>query len=253
MLTYPIEEVNYLSHKIAFRLRFLQKSHVATKRSDETLFGCVFCVHSQRTLEECDATVFFSQKKLFEHLARHPRPLPAVPGITVVEEIQMPLHFRNNFDLHFRSSPAPSPLAGKSLELAQLPTAMATQTVKRMYGMRLLSDNTAAFELANGARISGVEFPAKYGGEWIMGWHEGNYGSAPLDVLKLEPPPKSEIRMGTTSNISAVAKWKFAPKSKDGGDWLKFDQGERITNIGCRSPPPLYFPFTSPKGEARAC
>ncbi|KAF4773454.1 SH3 domain-containing protein [Colletotrichum scovillei] len=231
------EEANHTSNKISYRPRFLQKSHVATKRADEFLYGCVFCVHAQRTLEECDATVFFSQKKLFEHLARHPRPLPQVPGITVVETSEttgggeVPLHLRNNYDLHFRAPPRPSRIEGRQLELAQLPTATATQTVKRMYGMRLLYDNTPGFELANGARLSGVEFPAKYNGEWVMGWHEGNFGSAPLDVLKLEAPPKAEIRADTASNISAVARWKFAPRPKDGGDWLKFDQGERITNI----------------------
>ncbi|GKT48565.1 uncharacterized protein ColSpa_08746 [Colletotrichum spaethianum] len=225
------EQANFLSHKIAFRPRFLQKCHVATKRADELLYGCVFCVHAQRTLEECDATVFFSQKKLFEHLARHPRPLPQVPGIMAIEEAEIPPNLRNNYDLHFRAPPKESPLAGKQTELAQRPAATATQTVKRMYGMRLLYDNTPAFELANGARISGIEFPQKYNGEWVMGWHEGNFGSVPLDVLKLEPPPKGEIRMDTTSNISAVARWKFAPKMKDGGDWLRFDQGEKITNI----------------------
>ncbi|KAJ5008983.1 hypothetical protein K4K57_009567 [Colletotrichum sp. SAR 10_99] len=225
------EEANYQLNKIGYRVRFLQKSHIATKRADEALYGCVFCVQSQRTLEECDATVFFSQKKLFEHLARHPRPLPQVPGVTVVEEAEIPFNLRNNYDLHFRAPPKPSPLADKQLELSQLPHATATQTVKRMYGMRLLYDQTPAFELANGARLSGVAFPAKYNGEWVMAWHEGNYGSAPVDVVKLEPPPRAEIKMDTTSNISAVARWKFAPKSKDGGDWLKFDQGERITNI----------------------
>ncbi|KAK2028058.1 SH3 domain-containing protein [Colletotrichum zoysiae] len=225
------EQANFLSSRIAFRLRFLQKSHVATKRADELLYGCVFCVHAQRTLEECDATVFFSQKKLFEHLARHPRPLAQVPGITVVEEAEIPPNLRNNYDLHFRAPPKESPLAGKQEEMAQRPTATATQTVKRMYGMRLLYDNTPAFELANGARLSGVVFPERYNGEWAMGWHEGNFGSAPLDVLKLEPPPKEEVRMDTTSNISAVARWKFAPRTKDGGDWLRFDQGDTITNI----------------------
>lgn len=228
------EEANYQLNKIGYRVRFLQKSHIATKRADEALYGCVFCVQSQRTLEECDVTVFFSQKKLFEHLARHPRPLPQVPGVTVVEEAEIPFNLRNNYDLHFRAPPKPSPLADKQLELAQLPHATATQTVKRMYGMRLLYDQTPVFELANGARLSGVAFPAKYNGEWIMAWHEGNYGSAPVDVVKLEPPPRAEIKMDTTSNISAVARWKFAPKSKDGGDWLKFDQGERITNISCK-------------------
>ncbi|TDZ37716.1 hypothetical protein C8035_v007677 [Colletotrichum spinosum] len=232
-LTFIPDDANYMLNKIGYRLRFLQKSHVATKRADELLFGCVFCVHSQRTLEECDATVFFTQKKLFEHLARHPRPLPQVPGVTVVEEAEVPFNLRNNYDLHFKAPPKSSPLADKErqAELAQRPKAIATQTVKRMYGMRMLSDQTPAFELANGARLAGVEFPEKYAGEWVMAWHEGLYGSAPFDVLKLEPPPRSEIKMDAASNVSAVARWRFAPKVKDGGDWLKFDQGERIANI----------------------
>ncbi|KAK1995176.1 SH3 domain-containing protein [Colletotrichum falcatum] len=230
------EQANFISCKIAFRLRFLQKSHVATKRADELLYGCVFCVHAQQTLEECDATVFFSQKKLFEHLARHPRPLPQVPGIAVIEEAEIPPNLRNNYDLNFLAPPKESPLTGEQTEISQRPTATATQTVKRMYGMRLLYDNTPAFELANGARVSGVVFPEKYNGEWVMGWHEGNFGSAPLDVLKLEPPPKGEVRMDTKSNISAVARWKFAPRTKDAGDWLRFDQGDMITNISCGFP-----------------
>ncbi|RBQ71441.1 hypothetical protein VDGD_21481 [Verticillium dahliae] len=99
-----------------------------------------------------------------------------------------------------------------------------------MYGMRMLGDRTPAFELAEGARVVGIEFPAKYEGEWAMGWHDGEYKSVPVDVLRLEVPGRGQVRMGAASGVEAVAKWRFAPKGKD-VDWLRFDKGEVITNI----------------------
>lgn len=218
-------------------MRFLQKSHVSAKRNDEFLYGCVFCVHSGRTLEDCDATVFFSVKQLFKHLARHPRPLPEVPGITVVEEDTVPPALTNNFDLHFKRPPMPSPLEDRRDELGQLPTATVTKTIKKMYGMRLLSDQTPVHELAEGARLSGVEFRAKYRGEWVTAWHDGEQGSVPFDLVRLDPPPRSEIRMGAMSHTMVTARWKFAPKSNEGEEWLKFEKGEIITNISCAFPP----------------
>ncbi|ROT40208.1 hypothetical protein SODALDRAFT_306264 [Sodiomyces alkalinus F11] len=217
---------------ISYRMRFLRKSHISTKRNDEFLYGCIFCVHSNRTLDVCDATVFFSAKQLFKHLARHPRPLPEVPGITVVDEHSVPAELTNNFDLHFKRAPVPSPLEHRRDEVAQLPTATVTKTVKKMYGMRRLSDQTPVHELAEGARISGVEFPAKYRGEWVTAWHDGEQASVPFDIVRLDPPPMSEIRMGAMSHATATARWKFAPKSKEEGEeWLKFEKGEEITNI----------------------
>lgn len=215
---------------------------MATKRSDEQLFGCVFCAHSQHTLEECDATVFFTSRKLFEHLARHPRPLPQVPGFTVVEEAEVPFNLRNNYDLHFKRPQVPSPLDPVRDGIIALPTATAIKPVRKMYGMRMLHDQTPAFELADGARITGIEFPAKYQGEWALGWHDAAKKSVPFDVIRLVPPPKNEVKMGGTSTITAVARWKFAPKAKD-GEWLKFDKGEFISNISCelfRSRPSRY-------------
>ncbi|KAL2753779.1 hypothetical protein ACRALDRAFT_2029534 [Sodiomyces alcalophilus JCM 7366] len=216
---------------VSYRMRFLQKSHISTKRNDEFLYGCVFCVHSGRTLEDCDATVFFSAKQLFKHLARHPRPLPEVPGITVVEEATVPPELTNNFDLHFKRPPLPSPLEDMRDEIAQLPTATVTKTIKKMYGMRLLGDQTPVHELAEGARISGVEFKAKYRGEWVTAWHDGEQASVPFDLVRLDPPSRSEVPLSAMGHTMATARWKFAPKSKDEGDWLKFEKGELITNI----------------------
>ncbi|KAM0277696.1 hypothetical protein ACHAQH_005639 [Verticillium albo-atrum] len=224
------EEANYHSQGIGYRVRFLQKSHIATKRADETLYGCVFCIEAQATTEPSDATVFFTQRALFEHLARHPRPLPHVKGVAVVDGGEVPFNLRNNYDLHFKVTPARSPLAGSVEEVAAMATGRARTTVKKMYGMRMLGDRTPAFELAEGARIVGIEFPAKYGGEWAMGWHDGEYKSVPIDVLRLEVPGRGQVRMGAASGVEATAKWRFAPKGKD-IDWLRFEKGEAITNI----------------------
>jgi hypothetical protein len=231
----PADQGNFVTHSIGFRLRFLQKSHVATRRADENLYACLFCVHEGRTVEESDATVFFSQKQLFVHLARHPRPLSEVPGLTVIEDAEIPLAFRHNYDLHFKNPVEENPVTAKRVEIAAMPTATAKETVKRMYGMRLLADRTAALELAVGARIVGVEFMNRWNGEWCMGWHDGVYASFPADIVRLEPPPQNEIRLVGTSGLKAVAKWKFNPKEKDKGDWLKFDKDEVITNITCES------------------
>lgn len=207
---------------------------MATKRSDEELYGCVFCAHVQRTVEECDASIFFSPRKLFEHLARHPRPLPVVPGFTVVDEAEVPFNLVNNYDLHLRRPPAASPLDEVREGIAGMPVATAIKPVRKMHGMRLLPDHTPAFELAEGARISGIEFPSKYMGEWVLGWHDGAKKSVPFDVIRLEPPPKNEVRMGGTSTVVAVARWRHAPKAKDGSEWLRFDKGDVISNISCK-------------------
>ena len=37
------DQGNFTTHGIGFRIRFLQKSHVATKRIDENLYACLFC------------------------------------------------------------------------------------------------------------------------------------------------------------------------------------------------------------------
>ncbi|KAM0325474.1 hypothetical protein ACHAQA_007461 [Verticillium albo-atrum] len=224
------DEGNYNSQGIGYRVRFLQKSHIATKRADETLYGCVFCVEAQQTTEMSDATVFFTQRALFEHLARHTRPLPHVTGVAVVDGAEVPFNLRNNYDLHFKGPTSRSPLAGREDEVAALATGRARTTVKRMYGMRMLGDRTPAFELAEGARLVGIEFPAKYEGEWAMGWHDGAYKSVPLDVLRLDVPGRGQVKVGAASNVEAVAKWRFMPKGKD-LDWLRFDKGEVVTNI----------------------
>jgi hypothetical protein len=236
-------EANFAIESVGFRVRFLQKSHLPTRRSDEPFYACVFCVHEGKTVHESDATVFFSQKELCDHLMRHPRPLPNVPGVTVVEEPRMPTHMKTNYDVHLRSPTVQPNVADEVAdEIARRPVATATQTVKRMYGMKLLHDRSKAFEMAAGARIVGVEFPEKYLGEWCMGYHDGAYASFPMDVVRLEPPPPQEIRMGATSNVTATAKWKFPVRDKKSGNWLKLEKGDVIGNINCK----FFFFFPTP-------
>ncbi|KAF2969533.1 hypothetical protein GQX73_g4060 [Xylaria multiplex] len=188
---------SFTSNTIGFRLRILQKSHLPIRVIDEQLYGCIFCIQAGHTLEESDATVFFNQKQLFAHMARHPRPLPIVAGITVIEDAELPPHLKDNFDLHFPHPP---------------------------------TESVMALHFGVGAKIVGIEFPARYDGKWAIGWHDGVRAAFEADAVQLEAPPKAEVRMQGTSSVQAVARWKFNQK---GGDerWLKFDKGDVIKNI----------------------
>ncbi|KAF5659255.1 hypothetical protein FHETE_9499 [Fusarium heterosporum] len=222
---------NFIKNGIGYRLRFLQKSHLPTRRSDDVMYGCIFCIFQGKTLHASDATVFISQKALFAHLARHPRPLPAVPGFTVIEQDEIPVEHRNDYDLHFKSPIETHPVIEKADEICYLPTATSKEAARRMYGQRLLYDRTPALELVLNARIVGLSWPAKYMGEWAMGYHDGILASIPTEILKLDPPPSSEVNMDGLSPVQATARWKFNHKDKVKGDWLKFEKDEIITNI----------------------
>ncbi len=226
---------NYTSNSLAFRLRVLQKSHLAVRHVDEHLYGCLFCIQQGRTNEESDATVFFTQKQFLSHLARHTRPLPSVPGLTVIEGPDMPPHLKDNFDLHFPNPPVPSIMTGIMPEVSKLPTAVALEMRKVQLGaMRTPPDRASVLHLAVGARIVGIEFPAKYEGKWGIGWHDGVRAAFEADTVLLDAPPKGEIRLQGTSNVQAVARWKWNQK---GGDekWLRFDKGDVIKNISCKA------------------
>ncbi|KAI6785438.1 uncharacterized protein J7T54_007080 [Emericellopsis cladophorae] len=185
-----------------------------------------------RTIHDSDATVFFNQKALFEHLARHPRPLPEVPGVTVIEGSSLPEKYRNDYDIHFKQPTRPHPVIERADELIYRPSAVSLDQARRMYGQRLLYDRSPALELAQGARISGLTWPSKYNGEWAFGWHDAHYASVPTLLLKLDAPSTSEIRYERSSIIRAKARWRFSVKEKEkNADWLKFDKGDIITNI----------------------
>lgn len=231
-----LDRGNFIKNGIGYRLRFLQKSHLSTRRSDDIMYGCIFCIHEGRSLHASDATVFVSQKSLFAHLARHPRPLPDVPGLVVIDQAEVPDTLHNNYDLHFKAPTEPHPVMEKFDEIASMPTGTSKEAARRMYGQRLLYDTTPALELVQGARIVGISWPKKYLGEWCFGWHDGIYASIPMEILRLDPPSTDQIMMGGTSQVTATTRWRFKPKDKTKGDWLKFDKGEVITNISCKYP-----------------
>lgn len=214
----------------------------------------------QQTTHPNDATIFFSQRQLFAHLARHPRPLPYVPGLAVVEADEVPAPSANNYDLHFPRPPRAAHLAGLMRELTALPTATAAQTCRPTptFALRRPEDGGGGSGgsggsakkvlcFAAGARILGVEFPDRYQGEWCLGWADHEYGLLPADAIRLDPPRRRDVRWGqgagaggrSSSTMRAVARWKFSMKdgkdrSGDGAeDWLSFSKGEVITNIVC--------------------
>ncbi|OTB03732.1 hypothetical protein M426DRAFT_12237 [Hypoxylon sp. CI-4A] len=222
---------SFTSNSIGFRLRILQKSHLSIRHVEEQLYGCLFCIQEGRTTEESDATVFFNQSQYFAHLARHSRPLPQIPGVTVVEAPEIPPPYKDNFDLHFPHPPIQSVMTGLSRELARLPAAIATETRKIQNGvMRSPPGREQVLHFAVGARIVGIEFPIKYEGKWGIGWHDGVRAAFEADSVQIDAPPKNEIKMQGTSNVQAVARWKWNHKGDE--RWLKFDKGDVIKNIG---------------------
>ncbi|ATY60405.1 RING finger domain-containing [Cordyceps militaris] len=240
---------NLRQSNVGYRLRFLQKSHVHTKRADDMIYGCVFCIRLGRTMDPSDATVFFNVKSLFSHLARHARPLPHVPGVVVIDQTDVPEQYHNDYDLHFTAPPVPHPALEHEQETSTMPTGVAREPARRMYGQRLLADRTPALELVTGSKVTGLSWPPKYNGEWCMGWYDGVHASVPLDTLRLEPPPPRDIRMDGTSHFRAKARWKFAYKDKDKTDWLKFEKGEVITNISWVYPEHWCWSGTNAKGK----
>ncbi|KAI3322152.1 hypothetical protein HD806DRAFT_139301 [Xylariaceae sp. AK1471] len=221
---------SFTSNSVGFRLRVLQKSHLPIRIIEEQLYGCIFCIQLGHTLEESDATVFFNQKQLFAHMARHPRPLPKIAGLTVIEEAELPPNVKDNFDLHFPHPSTESVMIGIAREIARLPAAITTDTRKMSHGtMRLPPDRQPVLHFAVGARVVGIEFPPKYDGRWAIGWHDGVRAAFETDAVQLEAPPKGEVRMQGTSSVQAVARWKWNQKGDD--RWLKFDKGDIIKNI----------------------
>jgi hypothetical protein len=142
---------------------------------------------------------------------------------------------RDNFDLHFSGQPMQSVMSGIAPEISKLPTAIATETRRNAHGiMRSPPDRGAVLQFSVGAKIVGIEFPAKYEGKWGIGWHDGVRAAFEAESVHLDSPPKNETRMQGTSSLQAVARWKWGQKGE--GNWLKFDKGDTIKNISCKLP-----------------
>ncbi|PHH65869.1 hypothetical protein CDD81_1238 [Ophiocordyceps australis] len=234
---------------IDYRLRFLQKSHLPAKRVDDVQYGCVFCLQQGHTLDESDATVFFTTKALFSHLARHPRPLPKVEGITVVEGVKVPESLQDNYDVHFKYPPIAHIVHKNDVEIIGRPSGIAREQARRIYGQRMLYDRSLVLELAKGAKVTGIEWPAKYKGEWMFAWHDGVFAAVPSEIIKLNSPPTADIKLAGTSSVRAKTRWKFVTKDKEHGDWLRFDKNEVIGNISWAYPEHWCWSGTNARGK----
>jgi hypothetical protein len=225
----------YSNNGIRWRQQFLFKSHVRSSSLEEPLYACIFCVETHTTVEEHDATVFFSVTQFLRHLARHPRPLPNVTGITVLLGLQPPEVV--DFDLHFTVF-EPRPSTYNIVEIAQKvatrPSAHAITThhPKNTRSNYRDPDGNPTMHFAAGARIVGITFPEKWNAQWCEGYHDGERGSFPASAIMLDLPTQEDVLLNSQSSLSAVAKWDFKPKDAKDGGWLKFLKGERITHIG---------------------
>ncbi|CAG8979504.1 hypothetical protein HYALB_00013297 [Hymenoscyphus albidus] len=223
---------------IRWRQRFLWKSHIKTNSIDEPFYACVFCIQENKTIEEHDATVFFSVKKLFQHLARHSRPLPDVPGVITIYGHQDPNIV--DFDIHLTSFillASQFSISDIASKLSNRPAAQSTATFnpKAPTGKNYRDpDGNVSLQFAAGARIVGITYPDRYGGAWATGYHDGDRGSFPADKISLQIPGKDEVLMNSTSTLNAMAKWDFKPKDAKDGRWLKFSKGDRINMIDYR-------------------
>ncbi|KAI9645287.1 hypothetical protein NHQ30_006022 [Ciborinia camelliae] len=224
----------YSNTGIRWRQRFISKCHLKTTSIDDPIYGCIFCIEDHRTVEDHDATVFFSVTSLFRHLARHPRPLPQVTGITTVYGVQPPsvLDFDIQFTVHEPklSTYCMFEIASK---VASRPSAHATITHHPKPTAKTFRDpdGQQTMHFADGAKIVGVTFPERFGGNWCIGYHDGERGSFPANTITLLPPSRDEVKMNPQSTLQAVSKWDWKPKDKEEG-WLKFSKGERIYNVG---------------------
>ncbi|GAB1318860.1 SH3 domain-containing protein [Madurella fahalii] len=251
-------DANYTSSSVSFRLRFLAKSHLPARQPSDRLYACHFCIYAGQTPRPSDATVFFSQKDLCAHIARHPRPLPHIPALTVLDadaSPEVPEHLANNYDVRFTRPSIPSAVPDGP-EMANLPCAVATESFRMtIYGLRMPPDRAETLQFVVGQKIVGIEFPARYEGEWAVGWADDEKGVFPVEYVRLVPPPRRDWRAtswgsggsgggggGGRGEMSAVARWKMSPPSssmqgkgnteEDARErWLKFGKGEVITGI----------------------
>lgn len=198
-------------------------------------YACVFCHASGSKPCESDATVFASTGQLFEHLARHPHPLPDVPGVVVLYGEAAPDQV--DYDVNFTSEPLAN--AAEDPSIAYLPVAIATKDhlYEQVSKMALPDQETLPLLFFSGARIVGVEFPQKWDAKWCTGWHDGAFGAFPAKSMQLEPPTRTDMRPAKLmeSKRSGVVKWKFQPKTGAKAGWLELKKGETLSNLSCES------------------
>lgn len=221
-------------HNVNYRLRFLQKSHLAVKRPNDKLYACIFCVKRGYTMDESDATVFFSADDLLAHVSRHDMPLPVVSGIVVMYGSNIPSYLAQNYDLHFKVPGIAIPIPNGSTEVVSRPTGVVMKELRRDETPRIIANRTRTEQLqvAIGAKVTGIIWPPQYNGRKIFAWHNGTFASVPSDLVALTAPMSNNLVSVGANSARATAKWKFSP-TYGKTTWLKFDKGDEITNISC--------------------
>ncbi|KAJ5040526.1 uncharacterized protein L3040_006180 [Drepanopeziza brunnea f. sp. 'multigermtubi'] len=223
------------SSGIRWRQRFISKCHVKTNSLKEPVYACIFCIDEHKTIEDHDATVFFSVPQLLRHLAKHPRPLPAISGITILYGFVLPEVV--DFDIHFTTAQPTLPpysMSEIAQKVATRPSGQATSNhhPKNERSSSRDPEGHPVLKFANGARIVGITFPERFGGKWCVGYHDGDRGAFPAGEIMLEMPAKEDVLMNPQSSLLAVARWDFKPKDMKDGGWLRFSKGDRISCIG---------------------
>ncbi|TVY78513.1 hypothetical protein LSUE1_G008168 [Lachnellula suecica] len=225
----------YGSSGIRWRQKFISKCHVKTTSIEEPLYACVFCIEDNKTVEEHDATVFFSVSQLFRHLAKHTHPLPKVAGLQILYGYQ-PAEVLD-FDIHFTTT-EPKPSQWNMTEIATKVATRASAYATIAHHPKLNArtardpDGDETLHFAAGAKIVGITYPERFNGQWCVGYHDGDRGSFPAANIMIERPAKEEVLMNPQSSLIATARWDHKPKdSKDGG-WLKFSKGDKISCVG---------------------
>ncbi|RYP18027.1 hypothetical protein DL765_004143 [Monosporascus sp. GIB2] len=226
---------NWCKADILYRLRFVYKSHLKVRAAHTVYYGCLFCAQKGYTVHEGDATVFTREEQLFQHLKRHPQPLPEVAGVTVLYgKVDKDDPLIEDYDLHFPNPPVPSPYPDETA-LARLSTATTLKNHERRYGSRPLTDpdgnKDGVLQFLAGSRIVGIEFPERWKGKWCTGWQEGVRGSFPANLVALEPP-ESAPEM-SNSGLAATTRWAWDKRDfKDqNAGWLSFGSNETIFHI----------------------
>lgn len=196
---------------------------------------CIFCVEENKTVEEHDATVFFSVAALFRHLAKHSRPLANVSGIMTLYGPQPSSAL--DFDIHFPTEEPQMPaysMAQIASKVSTRASAHAIVTYNPKSTSKVFKDpeGNETLHFAEGARIVGISFPDNFNGQWCMGYHDGERGSFPANTIALEMPNKEEVQMNAQSTLVATARWDFKLKDSRDGGWLKFSKGDKISSVG---------------------
>jgi hypothetical protein len=220
---------------IRFRQRFISKCHIRTDSVDQPLYGCIFCIKEHKTIEEHDATVFFSVAQFFHHLAKHSQPLPSIEGVTTIYGYQQPSVV--DFDIHFTKPEAIYPqfcMKEIASKVATRPsaTALTTHHPKPKSAGSIDPVGNMVLHFAANARIVGITFPDELHGTWCVGYHDGQRGSFPASSVALELPAREDVLMNAQSSLVAFAKWDFKPKESRDGGWLSFRKGEKISAVG---------------------